>query len=299
MHAAQWLDIFKAPLLRERTSIRLGGAAIAEVRITALRGLEQLPGTAMRLGGRIAPLGAGTNIIAMDEELPLILVTKASFHETSVIGEESGRALLKADAALKLPALLAKAASLGLTGLEGLSGIPGSVGGAVSMNAGSYGVSIGDHVHSVEVFSPLLGLVERPAEDFDFAYRSCRLRGHEGWFLVCAVTLYLNRGERGAIRERMREVLTKKQAAQPVGAWSAGCVFKNPAPDAPAGRLMEEAGLKGLGMGGMRFSTVHANFLVNEGGGASEQAMSLIELARERVLQETGHMLQTEVRLWP
>jgi UDP-N-acetylmuramate dehydrogenase len=299
MCGAQGLTIREAPLLRERTSIRLGGPAVAEIIVSGTQGLEHLPGTAMRLGGRIEPFGAGTNIIARDEALPLLLVTRTPVHEIRVIGENEDRVLLKADAALKLPTLLAKAASLGLGGLEGLTGIPGSVGGAVFMNAGSYGVSIGDLAHSVEVFSPFLGLRELPATDFAFSYRSCRLHGHEGWFLITGVTLAMSKGERSVIRERMREVYAKKRAGQPVTARSAGCVFKNPSPQDPAGRLLEQAGLKGMSRGGMRFSTVHANFLVNEGGGSSEQALELIELAKERVHLKSGHRLETEVRLWP
>ncbi|MCL1939085.1 MAG: UDP-N-acetylmuramate dehydrogenase [Desulfovibrionaceae bacterium] len=299
MHAAQGLAIREDPLLRERTSIRLGGPAIAEILVSGTQGLEHLPDMATRLGGRIEPFGAGTNIIARDEALPLLLVTRTPVYETCVTGEKEGRVLLKADAALKLPALLAKAASLGLGGLEGLTGIPGSVGGAVAMNAGSYGVSFGDLVHSVEVFSPVLGLRELAATDVTFSYRSCRLHNHEGWFLITGVTLAMSKSERNVIRERMREVYAGKRAGQPVTARSAGCVFKNPAPQEPAGRLLEQAGLKGMSRGGMRFSTVHANFLVNEGTGSSEQALELIELAKDRVYQKSGHRLETEVRLWP
>ena len=299
MTIAQGIDILKAPRMRERTSIRLGGNAVAELRVTGPEGYDCLPGLGLRLGGRMAPLGAGTNIVADDEALPLLLVTRQPFYTTEVLREERYGILVRCDAALRLPALLATAAGLGLSGLEGLTGIPGSVGGAVAMNAGSYGVSIGERVHSVTVFSPLLGLIERPADAFDFSYRSCRLRGHEGWFLVCAATFALTRDGRGPVRARMRDVYLKKRAGQPVTAKSAGCVFKNPAPDVPAGRLLDEAGLKGLRLGGMRFSPLHANFLVNEGEGAFDQAMELIELARERVFAHSGYRLETEVHIWP
>jgi UDP-N-acetylmuramate dehydrogenase len=302
-HAVQGLAIHNAPLLKERTSIRLGGSAIAEIRVDSVRGLEQVPGTALRLGGRIEPFGAGTNIIALDQELPLLLVTRVAWHEIRVMpcvmGGEADRMLLKVDAAQKLSVLLAKAASLGLGGLEGLTGIPGSVGGAAVMNAGSYGVSIGNLVHSVEVFSPVLGLRDLPATDFVFSYRSCRWVGHEGWFLITGVTLALPKSERSLIRERMRGVYAQKRASQPVTARSAGCVFKNPAPESPAGRLLEQAGLKGMSRGGMRFSAVHANFLINEGTGGSTDAMYLIELAKDRVYRESGYLLETEVRVWP
>ena len=301
-HQVQGLTIFEAPLLKERTSIRLGGPAIAEIRVSSAAGLEQLPETALRVGGsgvRIEPFGAGTNVLARDQELPLVLITQDVWQETRVVGQAQDRVLLKADAAQKLPALLAKAASLGLGGLEGLTGIPGSVGGAVAMNAGSYGVSIGELAHSVDVFSPARGLTEVPARDFVFAYRSCRWIDHEGWFLITGVTLALPKSDGRLVRERMREVYAKKRASQPVTARSAGCVFKNPAPEHPAGRLLEQAGLKGLSRGGMYFSTVHANFMVNDGTGNSDDAMYLIELAKDKVYRETGHTLETEVRVWP
>jgi len=318
-HQVQGLVIFEAPLLKERTSIGLGGPAIAEIRVSSASGLEQVSETAQRLcgsGGRIAPFGAGTNIIALEpvgQVLPLVLLTQDIWQEIrvmpSVMEGVQDRVLLKADAAQKLPALLAKATSLGLGGLEGLAGIPGSVGGAVAMNAGSYGVSIGDFVHSVEVFSPVCGLMELPASDFAFSYRSCRWIGpgapsaDDGWFLITAVTLALSKSDGRLIRERMAAVYAKKRASQPVTARSAGCVFKNPAPEHPAGRLLEQAGLKGMSRGGMRFSTVHANFLVNEGtsggAGASADAMYLIELAKDKVYKESGHILEREVRVWP
>ena len=97
----------------------------------------------------------------------------------------------------------------------------------------------------------------------------------------------------------MRDVYAKKQQSQPVTAWSAGCVFKNPAPDAPAGRLLDEVGLRGFRLGGMAFSAMHANFLINEGNGTFAQAMELIDMAREKVSQRFGHALEMEVRLWP
>ena len=96
----------------------------------------------------------------------------------------------------------------------------------------------------------------------------------------------------------MRDIYLKKQASQPGAAKTAGCVFKNPGPDAPAGRLLDQAGVKGLTVGDMYFSTLHANFLVNEGKGTFAQAMELIELARERVERLSGHRLELEVQLW-
>lgn len=291
-------SVIDEPSLAERTSIRLGGKAIAEIRLHCLEGLEAVPDLVKRLGGRLVLLGEGSNVIASDGRLPLVPLRLPPSHEAWICGDEGGSALLRAEGGMRLPALLAQAAILGLSGLEGLAGIPGSVGGAVAMNAGSFGVEIGGLAERVEIFSPDLGLIERPAGDFDFRYRDCRLRGHDGWFLVCGLVLRLAKSGRDSVRDGMREVYAKKRASQPVTARSAGCVFKNPAPGVPAGRLIEEAGLKGHNVGGMRFSPLHANFLVNEGGGSFPEAMELMDLAREKVRACSGYELEKEVKIW-
>lgn len=291
--------IHEGPKLCERTTIRLGGKALAEVRVAMREDFEKLPGALRKLGGDMRLLGEGSNIIAKDGELPIVIVTKAQVHAPHVTGEDEQYVYLRADAGMRLPALLAAASSLGLTGLEGLTGIPGSVGGAFAMNAGSYGTSFGERTHSVEIFSPHTGFAEKMATDFDFAYRSCALRGHGGWFLAASVTLALGRGDKGAIRAAMRDNYGKKQSTQPVTAKSAGCVFKNPAQGVSAGKLLDEAGLKGMSLGGMRFSPMHANFLINEGGGTYAAAEELLHTAREKVRQHSGHELELEVRIWP
>lgn len=299
MKIEQGYTLFDAPSLATRTSIRLGGAAIAEVRLKGPAGLEALPALTARLGGSVALFGEGTNIIAAEGDLPLVLVAQEPDFGLRIEEEREKSVIVRVEAGLRLPALLSRTATMGLSGLEGLAGIPGSVGGATAMNAGSYGVTFGELTRSLRIFTPGLGLVELPATDMVFAYRSCTLKERPEPFLVHEVCLELRKSSRQAVRESMRAVYMKKQATQPVTARSAGCVFKNPAPDAPAGRLLEEAGLKGLSVGGMRFSPLHANFLVNEGNGRHAEALELISLAQERVLDHSGHSLELEVRLWP
>ena len=290
--------VIERPPLSERTTMGIGGEAIAEIRVHDLSALDIVPGLATQLGGRPVPLGRGSNLLVKEEPLPLVLVTLRTGRRPYLMMQDD-RVLLRVSADLSLPALLSRAAALGLSGLEGLSGIPGSVGGAVAMNAGSYGVSMADVLRGAEVFSPALGLVELTAEDFEFAYRSCRLRQTDEWFLIAAVTLELQRDEPDHIKRRMAETIAKKRAGQPIAARSAGCVFKNPSPEHPAGRLLEEAGMRGKGIGGMRFSEVHANFLVNEGKGSFAEAEALIAMAKVAVLKHSGISLELEVRIWP
>lgn len=296
--SADLYSVIENPSLAARTSIRLGGEAIAEVRLHATDGIEQLPGLLARIGGQMRIIGEGTNLIAASGKLPFVLVNYERHSDPVILGDREGRVHVRVDAGMRLPALLAWGARNGLCGMEGLAGIPGSVGGAIAMNAGSFGVETGGFLHSIEIFSPTLGLVERQSDDLDFAYRHCQVRGHATSFLVTAATFGLYRGETEEIRSRIRQFYLKKQGSQPVAAKSAGCVFKNPDPDKPAGRLLEEAGLKGKHVGDMYFSTLHANFMVNEGNGTFEQAMELIALAQEKVLAASGLQLETEVQIW-
>lgn len=297
------LCVISRPALAESTSIRIGGAAIAELRAGDKKGLERAAALVPGFGGRPEMLGRGSNILAADGDLPLTLISLASRAEPVLVAEEEGAALLRVHGGLGLPALLAKAAALGLTGLEALAGIPGSVGGAVAMNAGSFGLEIGSLIREAEIFSPATGFVTLKARDMKFAYRRTTFPGlpedRGGWLAVCSITLALARGESGAIGAALRETLRKKRQAQPIEAWSAGCAFKNPAPDAPAGLLLERAGFKGRRIGGVAFSEKHANFLVNLGGGSFAQAMELLDLARDKVKEMSGHELELEVRLWP
>ena len=290
--------VIENPSLAERTSIRLGGEAIAEVRLHSIEGIEQLPGLLARIGGQVRMIGEGTNIIAASGRLPFVLLAYDSRSEPMVVDDKEDSVLVRVEAGMRLPAFLSWCARHGLRGLEALAGIPGSVGGAIAMNAGSYGIETGDAIRSVQIFSSATGLVEREAEDFDFSYRRCGLRGNSSDFLITAATFVLERGNGDDGRAKIREVYLKKQSSQPVSAKSAGCIFKNPAPDAPAGKLLDETGLKGHGVGGMYFSTQHANFMINGGSGTYEQAMELVELAQEKVRERTGLQLELEVRIW-
>jgi UDP-N-acetylmuramate dehydrogenase len=298
--------ILDGPCLARRTTMGLGGEALAEVRITDARFLGEALDEAERLardrGGRVVFLGRGSNLLVREGSLPLVVASLDLKGDLSV-RERGGRGILRAGADLPLAVLLARAASLGFSGLEPLAGIPGSVGGALAMNAGSYGTCLADVLRSARIFTPGGGLREVGAEAFAFAYRGCLLK-EEGRdpaadFLVTEIEVELVRDSPESIRERMDGIFRRKRAEQPLDGRSAGCVFKNPHPDHPAGRLLEEAGLRGRRCGGMVFSPLHANFLVNTGQGSFAQAEELIAAAREAVKRQSGFSLELEVRVWP
>ena len=291
------------PYLRERTTLRLGGQTQAEVVVGAEEDLAELPGLLTQLGAAPLILGRGSNILALDEDLPLALVSVDFGATPAVIEDRGSEKMVRVGASRSLPGFLAWCAQNGLAGLEGLAGIPGSVGGAVAMNAGSYGCETGDCLSAVRVFSPEKGLAWLLKSETSLVYRHFS-PGPEGgkcpdWFVIAESRFLLPCGEPGAIKAAMRENLRKKAATQPISAASAGCVFKNPAPGISAGKLLDEAGFKGKRRGDMMFSDLHANFLINVGNGSGAQAMELLSEAIQAVHDKFGYKLEYEVKVLP
>jgi UDP-N-acetylmuramate dehydrogenase len=291
------LDLLHAPRLSERTTLRLGGPALAEAVVCAEADLEQLGTELPGLGGRPLALGAGSNILASDGPLGLVLVRPANAGEPCIEHRASGT-LVRVGAGFGLPRLLGLCQRLGLSGLENLTGIPGRVGGAVAMNAGSYGIETGALLRRVRLWTPEGGLVWRDARDCAFGYRHFDAGLGAAWALIWEAEFRLGSDSPAAIRARMEAVYRKKKAVQPVTARSAGCVFKNP-PSAKgaesAGRLLDQAGMRGRALGGMAFSELHANFLVNLGHGTAAQALELLDLGKRAVRERFGVELETEV----
>ena len=180
----------------------------------------------------------------------------------------------------------------GLTGFEFLEGIPGTVGGALRMNAGALGGSLFGLVESV-VFMDAAGQVrERKLEELEVEYRGCPFFKDQ---VALGAVLKGRPASKADIEEKMRESNRKRWSSQP-RAPSAGCIFKNPA-ELPAGRLIDELGLKGTRVGGASVSPVHANFIVNEGGATARDVLDLIELIQRRAKAERGIALETEVQM--
>lgn len=285
-----------SPLLAERTSIHLGGRAIAELHLESEDDVFRLAERQKQLGGRLFFLGAGTNILAADGDLPVILVRQMDTGEPVVVTDDGEKVTIRAGAAVPLPRLLRFCAMHGLSGLEGLVGIPGSVGGAVAMNAGSFGCEVGPHLASVRFFD---GSQIRDADgsQLSYGYRRMRMPGEVADYLVLSGTFSLTRKAKDDISLFMRHNFFEKKSKQPVTAWSAGCVFKNPAPDRSAGKLLDAAGFRGKSLGGMMFSPLHANFLVNTGKGSASAAFDLMRMAEDEVRRRFGVTLEPEVRI--
>lgn len=291
------LEIHDGPLLARRTTLGLGGKTLAEIRAADPAGLEGLDDALARVGGRPLALGGGSNILAADHDLPVALVRLGRGGEPEVLPEVSpGKVRIAVWGGFPLAALVAWCGRRGLSGLAGMSGIPGTVGGAVAGNAGSYGRDMAGALCGITVWTPGGGLAEIGPERLSTGYRHFAIAGLEGFFVIARAILELEAGSEADVRREASEALAHKMATQPITAATAGCVFKNPEGQS-AGRLLDMAGFRGKGMGGMEFSAMHANFLVNRGGGTSQAAFALIDAAREAVRSRFGHELELEVRV--
>ena len=237
-------------------------------------------------------VGLGSNLLVRDGGFRgTVVLTHAAKKNARMDG-----GLVYAEAGVASPKVARFAALQHLTGAEFLAGIPGTVGGALAMNAGCYGAETWDIVHKVLTVDRNGAIHERAKRDYDIAYRHCHPRsGREEWFL--AAWFELKKGDGEASRARIKELLAKRMATQPLTLPNAGSVFRNP-PGDHAARLIESCGLKGLSRGGARVSEKHANFIVNpEGAASAADIESLIETVRERVKQQTGVELIPEVRI--
>ncbi len=308
------MNIIDRPALAELTTLRLGGRPIAEIRLDSLADCERLPEALRLTGGSAHVLGGGSNLLIHDGDLPITVIRPLMGSrdengrpaEPEVIGTEEGPdgkyTLLRVGAGMRVPYLLSWTVKRGLAGLEGLVGVPGRVGGAIAMNAGSYGCSTAPLMRSLSVFTPERGLHELGPEGWKYAYRRFSLAEPCSWYMSASVVLAMRQNDPARLRRIMQENFLKKKSGQPVHEHTAGCVFKNPEGES-AGRLLDAAGMKGRRRGAMYFSEMHANFLAHDTKcgipGRSEDALALIAEAREAVQERFGIALEMEVKEWP
>ena len=193
-----------------------------------------------------------------------------------------------------LSAVAARAADKGLTGLEFASGIPGSIGGAVVMNAGAYGGEMKDVLASVDVLTQDLEIKTIPAAELNLGYRYSSIP--EKGYIVLGATLQLKKGNAAEIRGRMAELAEQRRAKQPLQYPSAGSTFKRPE-GYFAGKLVQDAGLKGKTIGGAQVSEKHSGFLINIGGATAQDILDLIAFCQKEVKDKFGVTLETEVKI--
>ena len=321
--------------LRKKTTLHLGGIVPFFYDIRTEEALAQLPELAEKIGMEIRILGGGSNILVADESLghkddilnfsvaqiQISYENEENFKEAfiwrddtltpplaknTLRADENAKALrVEVGAGMPTQKLLKLCAERACTGLEGLIGLPGKVGGAIAMNAGAYQCEIDQVLETVRIYTQKTGFLTLTRDQFVNSYRSFTPL-HNAIALenytICGASFVFPVINRDNVKAKMQENLIAKKATQPIKAYTAGCVFKNPLNEdgssISAGKLLEEAGFKGKELNGMRFSPIHANFLENFANGNAHSALQLMQEAQDKVFSCFNIKLEREVKLW-
>jgi len=241
-------------------------------------------------------VGLGSNLLVRDGGYDgAVVLTHRALTGIAVERPADGELRVTAGAGVPAPHLARFVARHRGAGAEWMAGVPGTIGGALAMNAGCYGGETWDRVASVRTIDRAGVLRERGRADYEVGYRHVALReGGPEWFV--AATFAFAPGDEQAALARMKELLVKRVATQPLAQPNAGSVFRNP-PGDHAARLIESCGLKGHAIGGAQVSTRHANFIVNRGSATAADIEALVEHVQATVQARTGVALVREVRI--
>lgn len=275
--------------LAKRTTLRVGGPADLYVEPA---GEEELAAVLKFCAEHHLPfmlLGRGSNLLIKDGGIRGVVICLAHPHFNRI---EVAGYRLHCGAGAKLKLVAVEARRNGLTGLEFLEGIPGSVGGALRMNAGAMGGWMFDVVESIRFMDYSGEVHNRDVGEVEVEYRSCALLKNH---IALGAVLKGHPASRDVVKQRMDTFNKKRWDTQP-SAPSAGCIFKNPG-TIPAGKLIDELGLKGTRVGGAVVSDEHGNFIVNEGTATAKDVLELIDVIRHRARTERGIELETEVEI--
>ncbi|HLF15167.1 MAG TPA: UDP-N-acetylmuramate dehydrogenase [Bacteroidota bacterium] len=269
------------------TSVRIGGPAdfLLEPadREDALRLLSHF----QEGGIPFTVIGKGSNLLVSDEGIRGIVVHL----EPGLNSVAMDAGMVNAGAGIPMARFVDFCVQQGLSGVEMLAGIPGTLGGGVVMNAGAYGGEISNYLVDVEVMRNARP-ARIPKEQIGFSYRHASLEGA----VVLGARFRLPAGDRAELMRVRRDLLIRRNRAQPVNMPNSGSMFKNP-PGNHAAKLIDEAGLKGTKRGGAGISALHANFIVNHGGAKARDVVELLELAHATVMKRTGISMELEIRL--
>lgn len=278
---------FREPL-GKYTSLKVGGKGDA---LVFPSGLEDLLFLLERIRGNKLPyfiIGAGSNLIIRDGGIRGVVIKLNHFNR--IVKKEPEK--IYAEAGVFLPRLLKYTLEESLSGFESICSIPGSVGGALKMNAGIPGWEISDIVESVQVLTLKGDRVEISNKEASFGYRSSRFPNG----ILLGATFKLKSAPKHEIQEKIALLLKKRRETQPLSYPNVGSIFKNPK-GGYAGKLIEEAGLKGFQIGGAQISEKHANFIINKGSATADDILQLIKKAGREVETRKGIVLELEARI--
>lgn len=239
-------------------------------------------------------LGGGSNVLVSEKGMHGLVIINQARNVIAYAQEE--HPTIWAESGALLNAIVQSAGKAGLSGLEWATGLPGTLGGALYGNAGAFGNEISENLILANILHVLKGRIKWTGCDFDYQYRSSILKRQPvNEVVILSAELKVEHGNHQTISDLMKTLKTRRETKQPPGACT-GSMFKNPTGEY-AGRLIEEAGLKGSRIGDVEISQKHGNFFINNGDGTADDFMDLIRLTRETVASKFGVNLELEVEL--
>src|SRR4051812_19143928 len=277
--------------LAPHTWYRIGGPARGDVRPRSAGEVGEASKRCAENDVPVYVLGLGANILVGDQGVDGAVFRLDQDYWRRVKFEG---ARLEAGAGVDMQKLVLRTVRQGLAGIECLAGIPGTIGGGVRMNAGGKFGDIGAVVSHVHVMDQEGLLFERTKDDLVFEYRHTNIAAR----FITSVTLELEQEDPEQIMKRLREIWMFKRNTQPLNTKNCGCIFKNPR-GLSAGALIDQAGLKGMRVGGAEVSAKHANFIVAHPGAKADDVMRLVKVIREKVWEKNQIHLESEVKIWP
>ena len=283
---------FNVPM-RGHTSLAIGGPADVVVSPEDPVSVKNIVLLLGRQGTPFLPMGGGTNILVRDEGIEGVVIKCRAFGRVEILHDTGDTVELFAEAGVPLQKLVNFCREKGFAGMEGLTGIPGTLGGAICGNAGSFGCEIKDVLISAVIMRADGSLERFKAEDLGLRYRASDVLAGD---IVLSANLKLRKDDAEAVAARTDDFFGRKKSAQPIWERSAGCVFRNPE-GMSAGRMIDETGCKGMRVGNIEVSSLHANFFVNRGEGTAAEYLALMEEVAEKVRRRFSIMLEPEIRV--
>ena len=278
--------------MAKHTSFRIGGGAEVMAFPKTETELAELLKVSALLDCKCATLGAGTNVLAPDEGITgLVICLKDCLDGMEALSDTRIRVM----AGVTMSRAATFAANLGMSGLEFAHGIPGTVGGGVYMNAGAYGGEICQVCDRVKIMDRQGNTRWLSNDEMEFSYRHSVLESSDD-IVICA-EFTLTPAQPEGIKARMKELIGKRTASQPLDLPSAGSAYKRPV-GGYAAALIEQAGLKGFRVGNAGISEKHAGFAVNLGGATAKEVRMLLQTVSDRVFEQSGIRLEPEIRIW-
>lgn len=276
--------------MRKHTSFRVGGPATFFVTPGDEKELAKVMVLCRQEGVPYFILGNGSNLLVGDEGFDGVIISMDDFIDCQV-EKESG--IIRAGAGMSLKRVAQEAYKASLTGFEFAAGIPGTLGGAVVMNAGAYDSEMKEVLQSARVLTPEGEVKEIPVSELSLGYRTSCIIPNQ--YVVLEAVIRLKKGDETEIKARMDELARRRKDKQPLEYPSAGSTFKRPK-GYFAGKLIEDAGLRGFSLGGAQVSEKHCGFVINKDGATAAEIRALCETVKDKVLAHSGVELEMEVK---